>query len=363
MKKLFTIISSLLITLSVYAQSPEKMSYQSIIRDAADALIIDQTIGMQISILQGSVSGTEVYVETHTPNTNNNGLVSLEIGSGTIVFGVFSTIDWSDGPYFLKTETDPTGGTSYTISGTIQLMSVPYALHANTVENINETDPLFSSSVSASIGTSDTAYWNNKLSVETDPLFSASTAYGINQTDTSYWNNKLDIEIDGSITNELQTLNYTNDTLTISGTNYVILERTTPKIWSGGCTAYGSDAGWNTYCTDASDFNTTDGYLSVNTNGTFTVIREGYYRVNFWCLSYGNQYAYISLMVNGFTKQQGYGPCNGWIIDNSMDVIWRFEAGDTFYIRVYNPGTYAYHSYNANGQGSRLQVSYEGPLD
>jgi len=91
---------------------------------------------MQISILQGSASGTAVYVETQTPNTNINGLVSLEIGSGTFVSGAFNTIDWSDGPYFIKTETDPTGGTNYTITGTSQLMSVPYAIHANTADSI-----------------------------------------------------------------------------------------------------------------------------------------------------------------------------------------------------------------------------------
>jgi hypothetical protein len=90
---------------------------------------------MQLSILQGSVAGTAVYVETQTPTTNINGLVSLEIGSGTVVSGTFNTIDWSAGPYFIKTETDPTGGTTYTITGTSQLMSVPYALYAKTSGN------------------------------------------------------------------------------------------------------------------------------------------------------------------------------------------------------------------------------------
>ena len=91
---------------------------------------------MQLSIVQGSVSGTVVYVETQTPTSNLNGLVSVEIGSGTVVSGTFNSIDWSKGPYFIKTETDPTGGTMYTITGTSELMSVPYALHANTADSI-----------------------------------------------------------------------------------------------------------------------------------------------------------------------------------------------------------------------------------
>ena len=73
---------------------------------------------MKISILQGTVTGTVVYVETQTPTTNANGLVTIEIGGGTVISGTFATIDWANGSYFIKTETDPTGGTNYTITGT-----------------------------------------------------------------------------------------------------------------------------------------------------------------------------------------------------------------------------------------------------
>jgi hypothetical protein len=136
MKKIFTIAAALLITASVWAQAPEKMKYQAVVRDANNVLVTSTAVGMQISILQTTATGTAVYVETHTPTSNANGLVSLEIGTGTVVSGAFTTIDWANGTYFIKTETDPTGGTTYTISGTSQLMSVPYALHAKTAENV-----------------------------------------------------------------------------------------------------------------------------------------------------------------------------------------------------------------------------------
>jgi hypothetical protein len=139
MKKLYTILTAVILTTSAFAQAPEKISYQAVVRNAGNALVTTQVVGMQISILQTSVSGTAVYVETQTPTTNINGLVSLEIGAGNVVSGDFTTIDWSAGPYFIKTETDPTGGTTYTITGTSQLMSVPYALHAKTVESITGT--------------------------------------------------------------------------------------------------------------------------------------------------------------------------------------------------------------------------------
>jgi hypothetical protein len=112
------------------------MSYQAVVRDGNNDLGTSSTVGMQISILQTSPTGTAVYEETHTPTSNANGLVSIEMGEGTVVSGDFSTIDWANGPYFIKTETDPTGGTNYSITATSQLLSVPYAFHAKTAETV-----------------------------------------------------------------------------------------------------------------------------------------------------------------------------------------------------------------------------------
>ena len=130
MKKIITICAAILMTSSLFAQAPNKMSYQAVIRNNTNALVANQAVGMRISILQTLPSGTAVYVETQTPTTNTNGLASIEIGGGTIVSGNFASINWANGPYFVKTETDPNGGTSYNITGTSQLLSVPYALYA-----------------------------------------------------------------------------------------------------------------------------------------------------------------------------------------------------------------------------------------
>lgn len=130
-KKLI-VATSLFIGSLAFAQAPEKMSYQAVVRNTTNNLVTNQPVGMQISILQGSATGTAVYVETQTPTSNANGLVSLEIGGGSVVSGNMATINWANGPYFIKTETDPTGGSSYTITGTSQLLSTPYALYAKT---------------------------------------------------------------------------------------------------------------------------------------------------------------------------------------------------------------------------------------
>ncbi len=235
MKKSFTLLFLLLISPGVFipllGQSPEKFSYQAVIRDNVNQLVINQSIGIQISILQGSATGTAVYVETHTPVSNDNGLITLEVGGGSVVSGSFSAIDWASGPYFIKTEADPTGGTGYTITGVSQLISVPYALHAGSADTVTgpltETDPVFGASTAAGITGADTATWNAKLDTETDPVFgawdrstgititesqvtdlqnylltesdpafNASVAAGITGADTASWNAKLDTETD-----------------------------------------------------------------------------------------------------------------------------------------------------------------------
>ena len=101
MKKLYAIIIALLLATSILAQSPEKMSYQAVIRNSSDELVTNQTVGVQISILQGTADGSAVYIETQTPTTNANGLVSIEIGgnNATVVSGDFTTIDWANSIY------------------------------------------------------------------------------------------------------------------------------------------------------------------------------------------------------------------------------------------------------------------------
>ena len=140
MRKLFTLLIVFAFTACLFSQSPERISYQAVIRNASGGLVTSQPVGMQISILQGSATGTELFVETQTPTTNENGLVTVEIGGGTPVTGTLEVKNWSAGPYFIKTETDPTGGTAYTISGTSQLLSVPYALYAKTSEKADELE-------------------------------------------------------------------------------------------------------------------------------------------------------------------------------------------------------------------------------
>ncbi len=198
MNRLYSLFAIASLSTSLWAQSPEKISYQAVVRNSSNELTINTEIGMQISILQGPEDLSPVYTETQTPTTNANGLISIEIGTGTSSDD-FSTIGWSGGTYFIKTEIDPSGGTNYSITGTSQLLSVPYALHAKTAESLTETIP------------------------ETDPVYSISLANGITEADTANWNNKLAAEIDADTTNEIQSLSYTGNSLSISNGNSVTI--------------------------------------------------------------------------------------------------------------------------------------------
>lgn len=223
--KRILILAFFITPLFLFAQAPQKMSFQAVVRNNSNQLIINSTIGVRVSLIHMSITGNPLYIETHSVMTNENGLVTLEIGGGSVVLGNISTINWANGPYFIKTEIDPLGTTNYSVVAISQLLSVPYALHANTAGSLlvppNESDPIFSQSVAAGITTANISYWNQKQDpltpgtgisiignvisatgggsgIEIDPVFAASIAAGITGADTAFWNQKQDPLVAGS---------------------------------------------------------------------------------------------------------------------------------------------------------------------
>lgn len=140
MKYLLTLFILVAVGFHANSQAPESFKYQAVVRSNGGTTVTNQLVGVRISILQNSSGGTVVFEETHGPTTNSYGHISINIGGGTVQTGVFNTIDWGGAIYFLKVEIDPTGGTSYSVTGATQLLSVPYALNAKTVSGIDWTD-------------------------------------------------------------------------------------------------------------------------------------------------------------------------------------------------------------------------------
>jgi hypothetical protein len=217
MKKIILSLLFLLTVTVVWAQVPQQISYQSVIRDGDNKVIAASPVGIKISLLQGSTTGPAVYVETHRKTTNANGLVSLEIGTGTILSGSFAGINWANGPYLVKTETDPTGGVNYSAPGVFALNSVPYALYAENASvatTLTGTLPILSGGTGATTATAARASLGlGNVDNTSDLLKPVSTA-----TQTS-----LATKVDKMSGKDLSTNDYTTAEKTklaaITGTN------------------------------------------------------------------------------------------------------------------------------------------------
>jgi len=253
MKKFYVLWAFLITMPSLLAQAPEKLSYQSVIRDANNTLVQNQQVGIRISILQGSINGTEVFAETHTTSTNDNGLVSIEIGAGTILSGSLQSINWGANEHFIRTQTDPNGGINYSIDGVSQLLTVPYAFYADSAGSSFSGDyqDLVNTPVNLSDFTNDQGFIANEvdgdpsnelqvLTISNDTLFLSNGGFAVlpasfdgqyssltgAPTNVSSFNNDtgyIITELDGDSTNELQSLNLSGDSITISNGNSVDL--------------------------------------------------------------------------------------------------------------------------------------------
>jgi hypothetical protein len=237
MKKLIATTSFVLLSILTFAQAPQKMTYQSVIRNNSNALISNTAVGVQISILTGSPTGSAVYIERHTTTTNANGLATLQIGTGTPVAGTFGAIDWSTGNYYIKSETDPAGGTVYSISGTSQLLSVPYALYAEESGN----------------GSSFSGDYNDLTNTPTN--VSAFT------NDAGYITSPNDA--DANPTNEIQTLSISGQNLSISGGNSITLPTASGGVTLDGAYDQGGPGLGRTVTADA-------GPVQINGSGSNT---------------------------------------------------------------------------------------------
>ncbi len=193
----------LLLASTALAQAPERFNYQAVVRDNGGNQIQNQSVSFRLSILEGGASGTVMYAETHTVNTNQFGLATLPVGGGTLFSGNFANINWGGNTHFLQVETDVTGGSNYAMMGTTQLLAVPYALHATTVENdlVDDAD--------------------NDPNNELQTISKTGNTVTLSSGGGSYTDEVDDADNDPN--NEVQTLTLSGQTLTISNGNSVTL--------------------------------------------------------------------------------------------------------------------------------------------
>ena len=138
MKKLITLLA-IIATIATFAQAPQGFNYQATVRNSAGALIVNQNVLVKFNVYQNTATGTLVYSENQTATTDDLGHIALVVGQGTATTGTFSTINWGSGSYFLGIELN--SGSGYVAMGTTQLLSVPYALYANSSGNAPTATP------------------------------------------------------------------------------------------------------------------------------------------------------------------------------------------------------------------------------
>ena len=225
----FFLLAGLSVTL--FAQSPQAFKYQAIARDAAGLVLGGTDINFQITLLEGSPAGPPVYTETHFITTNAFGLANLEIGRGTIVSGDFTLIDWASNTYYLQVEMDETGGTAFSLMGTAQLLSVPYALHAATsgssptdmdTDSTNELQAISFSGDTLYLSDGGQVFLGDYMNTDTQMLSLSGADLSISNGNTITLTDNVD-DADADASNELQAISFSGDTLYLSDGGSVYL--------------------------------------------------------------------------------------------------------------------------------------------
>jgi hypothetical protein len=234
MKQIRYLLAAFLLPLFALAQAPQAFSYQAIANNANGTPVVSSSVGVRISILDNTATGTVLYTETHTPTTNAQGLFNLNIGQGVATTGAFATINWAINPKFVKVELDAAGGTNYTTVGTSQLQSVPYALFAEKSKTTTAQTNSIQTGSMVVVYTATNAYgftpnvsgsptwYTQSLSgtvlgaVESDSMivvYTTTNAYGFRRNVSGYptwYTQSLSDNVQGAVAGAKQIVVYTN---------------------------------------------------------------------------------------------------------------------------------------------------------
>jgi len=238
MKKTLLITLAIIFTIISFAQTPNSFKYQTVVRDFSGNVLDNHNVSFRISILQGSASGSPVYTETHSITTNDFGLVNINIGEGN-TNNDFTAINWSLGLYFIQIELDENGGNSFSLMGTSQLLSVPYAMYAKDVENKDDDDADAANELINSATLNGTNLEINDAGGTTIVDLSSLDQSNINVDDN-----------DSDPNNELQTLSLSSNTLSLTDGGSVSLGQYS-NIWQQNGTDIYYNNGWVGVGTDS----------------------------------------------------------------------------------------------------------------
>ena len=255
---------------------PNKMSYQLIVRDLSGSIQINKTLAFRLSIVQGSPSGTVVYQETFSKTTNGFGLINHQLGTGFTMQGSFSGINWSQGPYLVKTEIDFNGGSNYQMVGNTDLISVPYAKYAEVA----------GSGVNGGVSLdNDSTNELQNLSLQGDTLYLSKSGYVVLPQSSGS-------SLDNDTTNELQTISKSGATVTLSNNGGSI------TVFDGD---YNNLTNQPTIPTQTSQLTNNSGFLTTEIDGSTTNEIQ--------TLSFSNDTLYLTLGGSVYIPSGSGGTC------------------------------------------------------
>lgn len=151
--KMNMLLVLVLLTGSLFAQPPGAFYLTGVAKDNQGNPARNRTIHYEVTVRQGTVTGTAVYQESHRVQSNNDGVYEVVVGRGIRNTGSgltdsLSKIDWANGPYFLnqKIAIAPSipapwwiPANNFVDLGTQQILSAVYAIYAGNASVTNVT--------------------------------------------------------------------------------------------------------------------------------------------------------------------------------------------------------------------------------
>jgi hypothetical protein len=322
MKKLFTIIA-FVTSLTIFAQAPQGFNYQATVRNSSGNLLLNQIVLVRFNILQNSTTGTTVYSETQTANTDDLGHISLVVGQGTATTGTFSSINWGNGTYYLGIELNT--GSGYVAMGTTQLFSVPYALYAQS--SGNSQTPSLSSVLTVNNSANNTKIVNlgdpvNLKDAVNKQYVDSLIPSGTNVGDVLTWNGTSWVPSSSMLPNVTTTaITSITATSAVSGGN-VISQGGSVVTARGVCYSINPNPTLsNSFTTNSAGTGAFVSNLTGLTQNTTYYVRA--YATNSYGTSYGLQYTLTTLTTPTVSVGQSYqGGVVGYV----------YQPGDNGYI-------------------------------
>ena len=241
MKKLVLLSLAIGLSFLSMSQAPQLINYQAVIRDATGQVVQNQNVSLRLSIHEKYSVGINVYQEEHMVTTNDFGLVNIHIGAGVNKIGLLNAVKWGSEVHVLKVSLDQNGGSSFSVMGYAQLVSVPYALYAanvsyadtsatNELQMLSFANDTLRLSNGNSIYFPNTDYSKNISDLNDSIMVINSKLVSVTQqvkNDSIYLagliNSHIQNDADIDSTNEIQNLSLAGNILNISGGNSVTL--------------------------------------------------------------------------------------------------------------------------------------------